>query len=531
MTPVRRGFSRRRDVTEIGTRGALRVAWSGAFIVVVSQLSTLIPVAPLALLAGCHEPVGGAGDASARAPVTVASQVPAPLADVRIGLPEAELKAMFPPLEDISSCAPKLVGGDAPIPAQVPGSEKKPRARCARAIDIGGMTDGELKDEDEWMKKVTDFAAKTGRDASDYRAGTRYTYAQVRGSIRAGTVSEEALLEADRGKSATAYAAVMNVMGALYNGSDSFAGSYDTRRTLCALIADSCDDLDPERVRTYVAGGYTLGQVDADAHSRVVYGRCRGPFLQGEKQLQMKLVRRTGALAAIGLAHAARADHLLSPDDPVTFSIYSSRSKLDQHVARFGVMIANALSDTERYWRGAVTLLPSDEVKSDWKSAVVWLRDGKIARVVVNVAADDKLGDLPKALADVYGMPGTIQTTVTTWSLREATTATLDIGAATSLVIDTSTAAPALATVLATSAAPSGTAATPGGGAAAAEMTTCCTALEDALGNANAAQRNGYATLLLGCRMNSPAPAAGRKSQLRNNANALNLPPLPLACQ
>ena len=176
----------------------------------------------------------------------------------------------------------------------------------------------------------------------------------------------------------------------LFTGAWDFATASTSRRELSALISDTCDDLDPDRVHTYIAGGYTLGQIDADAHSRVVYGKCRGPFLQGERKLQAKLVSRAGGLSGIGLARAARPDHQLNPDDAATFSIYSARSKLDPAVARFGVMVANALPAVESYWQGAVALLPGDGVASAWTSAIVWMRDGRVARVLVNIADDDK---------------------------------------------------------------------------------------------------------------------------------------------
>ena len=383
---------------------------------------------------GCHHPAEST-DSGASVAAPPVPELPAPFAAVRIGMTDVELKTMFPPLEDITNCAPRLVGGDAAIPTQIPGAEKNPRSRCARTIDIAGMTSGELSAEADWMKKVDDVAVRSGRDASDYRAGGRDVFAQIRGSIRAATVPEAALVTADRGTHATAFAAVDSVETDLVNGAIAFAEEHTTRRTLSALISDGCDDLDADRVSKYVSGGYTLATIDADAHSRVVYGKCRGPFLQGEKKLQTKLLRRAGGLAGVGLARASRTDHQLNPDDPATFAIYSSRSKLDQPVAKFGVMIANALPQTEAYWHGAVVLLPGEGAKTDWRSAVVWIRDGKVARILVNITADDKLGDLPKTLADIYGAPGTTQGTVTTWSLA-GNTARLDIGGAVSLVLE-----------------------------------------------------------------------------------------------
>jgi hypothetical protein len=84
---------------------------------------------------------------------------------------------------------------------------------------------------------------------------------------------------------------------------------------------------------------------------------------------------------------------------------------------------------------------------------------------------------------------------------------------------DTSAAASALAVVVASLPAP------------APDMAACCASLEQAALSASDTQRNAYTTLLMSCRMNSPAPAVGRKTQLRQNATALNLPPLPAACQ
>jgi hypothetical protein len=273
-------------------------------------------------------------------------------------------------------------------------------------------------------------------DPVDVQEGVLATYAQVRGSIRAGAVSEAALLEADRGRNGTAYAAVTSDVDQLFKGGLTFARGHSSRRELCALIADSCDDVDADRVRTYMQGGYSLGQIDADAHSRVVYGKCRTAFLQHEKTVATRLVRRAGALGGIGLARAARPDRQLDPNNPSSFGTYASRSSLEPGVAKFGVLVANALPAAEEYWKGAVSLVPAEGTKTDWLSAVAWLRDGRVIRILLNVSDDTKLGDLPGALASVYGGPGITKGTVTTWSLPGALSAKLDIGAATSLVVE-----------------------------------------------------------------------------------------------
>jgi hypothetical protein len=346
---------------------------------------------------------------------------------------QAELEAAYIPVEDISKCEPQLIGTVVPLPAQVPGADKNARARCVRSIDIGGTT---VKDAGRIVATSTEVSSD---DPSDVQDGELLAFAQVRGAIRAGAVSEAALLEADRGRSPTAFAAVSNVTDALLRGGLTFARAHTSRRELCALIADSCDDMDPERVRKYTQGEYSLGQIDADAHSRVVNGRCRAQFLQHEKLLARSLVRRTGGLSGIGLARASRGDHELKADAPSTFSVYSSRSALDTALAKFGVLVANAIPSTEQYWRGAVALVsPSSDAgaRGPWFGGVVWLRDGRVVRALVNLLQDDKLGDLPQLLVETYGSPGATRGAVTTWSLPGGIVATLNIGAAVSLAVE-----------------------------------------------------------------------------------------------
>ncbi|WP_437778986.1 hypothetical protein [Sorangium sp. So ce1097] len=91
---------------------------------------------------------------------------------------------------------------------------------------------------------------------------------------------------------------------------------------------------------------------------------------------------------------------------------------------------------------------PAEGASSNWGNAVVWLREDRVIRVVVNLSADDKLGGLPGVLAGIYGAPGSTQGTVTTWTLPSGITAKLDIGAAVALTLidrpEPKTEAPAL---------------------------------------------------------------------------------------
>jgi hypothetical protein len=348
---------------------------------------------------------------------------------------ESQLKAAFPPVEDVSKCTPRLVGGDAQLPPQIPGAEKKPRSQCARTYQIAGITTEDDADMDKWMEKAQDWCGRHGVDCGDYRAGYAYTFAQTRGAVRAGLLAEDALVAAAHEKSTTAHGAVGTVASALYNGCSEFSGAYTSRRQLAALVAESCDDLDPSRVRTYVEGGYSLSQIAADANTRVQYGSCRTQFLQGQKALAAKLIRRSGAFGGIGLARATRPDHKLDPDDASSFLVYSSRSKLAQSAARIGVILANAMPQVEAFWDGAIAVLPSSDAASDWRSAVVWIRDGRVSKILANAKSFDKLGDLPKTLSATYGTAGSGQGTVTKWTLTDGTPVTLDIGAAGYLLV------------------------------------------------------------------------------------------------
>lgn len=399
----------------------------------ILALRTLATVLALTVgVTACSKPSGGtepvdASPIAKQAPAT--PQLPAPFAAVRLGMSRAELEKLFAPEEPIASCEPRLVGAERDIPMQVPGAEKEPHSRCARHLEIGGLT---LDEVSSLFKKVE----KLGGDSASAQEGLLMAYAQVRGTVRAGAVSEAALIEADSGHSTTTYATVGRAAEDLFGGSVTFVRARKARREVCAVINDSCDDVATDRVRTYVSGGYSLAQIDADAHSRVANGKCRGPYLQNEKKLVMRLAATTGALSGVGLARASRADHQVSAEDAASFAVFSSRSGLDSKMAKLGVLIANAIPDAEAYWKGTVTLDPPKEAKGTWLGAVVWLRDDRVVRAVLNVADDKKLGTLPKTLAEVYGSPGTTRGTITTWSLPNGVTAKLDIGASTGLLVE-----------------------------------------------------------------------------------------------
>lgn len=383
------------------------------------------------MMAACSKPATAVADAAPAVEAKPVVELPPPFSGVKLGMSQAELDALFPPTEEISSCEPQLVGGDLPDPVLVPGADKKARSACARSSDIGGPTIRDLQ------RIMAGSKALDANAAAQIEDGWLYALAQVRGSLRAGAVSEAALLQADHGRSDTAVGALTNVAEALFRGGLTFARGRKARREVCAVIADSCDDVDATRLRKYISGALSLTQIDADAHSRVVNGKCRGPYLQHEKALARAFAYRAGALGGIGLARASRPDRQLKADDASTFAVYSSRSELDAAPAKFGVLVANALPDAEKYWSGTVALFPADPSSGDWPRAVVWLRDGHVTRALVNVVVEtEKLGDVPTKLGTFYGSAGTTKGTVTTWPLTDGTTVTLDIGAVASFIVE-----------------------------------------------------------------------------------------------
>jgi hypothetical protein len=219
-------------------------------------------------------------------------ELPAPFQAVRLGMTEADIAALFPPTEDLHKCRSGLVGGFDPMPTTVPGAENKPSSHCARA-EIGGST----------IKELANMIVRTqdgpSAEQATVLAGMALTLAQVRASVRAGVVDEASILAADKGESATAYEAAFNDAMGLYDGAVKFIKPRHTRREISAVIADDCSDLDPTRIEKYVAGEYSLAQIDADAHTRVANGKCINAYVQHETHLQRMFVARTGALGAI----------------------------------------------------------------------------------------------------------------------------------------------------------------------------------------------------------------------------------------
>lgn len=354
-------------------------------------------------------------------------ELPGPYASVHIGTTQAELEAMFPSQEPLDACAFRMAGGDRPLPSSLPGALARPHARCVRAEDVAGLTDEERSRLEQFASAEKGPAAVG--EATDLAL---YVAAQVKAASRAGALPDDELLEAARGRAPNAHAAALVVASDLVDGARKFTAPTQQRRPICAVVEKHCQELDPERARDYVLGSYSLGQLDADARSRGASGKCRGIYVQNEARFKRRFGQLTGAFAGLGLARSSQADRKVSIDAPASYAIYSLRSGLSASVAKVGVRMAVELEAVERYWTGAVALRAVDPT---WGPAIVWLREGVVERVLVNVTSESKLGELPSLLEALYGTPGKAAGARVEWSLPSGERPRLDLGASTALFL------------------------------------------------------------------------------------------------
>jgi len=159
----------------------------------------------IAFVAGvaCHGNTTDSDAGDAVATMTPPPELPAPFANIHIGMTEAELTAAYPPDEDIKACKAGLVGGFKPTPPMVPGAEKKPHSRCVGTLDVAGPT----------VKEAASFVAHLGdapkSELTTIIDGMALTLAQVRGAVRAGALTEANIVAADESSSSTAHEAAV----------------------------------------------------------------------------------------------------------------------------------------------------------------------------------------------------------------------------------------------------------------------------------------------------------------------------------
>lgn len=340
-------------------------------------------------------------------------------------MPLEEVWKQFPHAEEVSSCHPRLVGGDPPAPIVPPDAAQRTHAQCARSIELAGINKKEWAMFETVAKQIDD---ETVLPALIYMA------AQIRGSLRAGVVSEKQILMAQRARDLAVQDVLALLVGEYMDGGRVFVRPKNARRPLGAMIREDCVDYDADRIRTYVTEGYSLDRLDAEARTRLAYGKCRVSYVQHETQMKRLFLGRAGIWAGIGLARATRPDRKLSPDNPSSYQVYTIRNGLDAGAARLGVLLVNELSRTEAFWSGAIAL--KGRTDGPFGGAVIWGKNGKVDRVLVNLSEWDQLDALPKDFDRLLGVAGKTEGNRVRWQLSGDRTVTLDLGIAQGLWLE-----------------------------------------------------------------------------------------------
>lgn len=394
-------------------------AWQFSVLVGGLGLTSVIAVAAVIALVSVRTNESAAPTSSVvTAPPPRPRHLPGQFSAVRVGMPLEELVAAFPARGDVTSCRTQLVGGEPPR-QRIPGEDEKgAHARCPDLMAVAGLS----RDEEELLAAAA--VEIDGANDDDELRGLVLSVAQVRSAVRSGVITEEQILAAASDRAGSARAAALHVAGQLYDGSVRFSAPRNARRPIGATLVAGCSDVDRDRTRSYFAGGYTLGQIDGEARTRI--GPCLGTFTQREEELKTRFRSRLGGLAAIGLARASRPDRRLDPDDPASFTVFETRGRLGRPAAELGVRIANAIPDLERRLDGVVQLVPDDA--SVFRSALVWVEGGVVTRAEVTLASvEDVLGAVETAEKDLG--PGRKDGAAISWTPEGGAMTRLDRGA------------------------------------------------------------------------------------------------------
>ncbi|MEQ9317552.1 MAG: hypothetical protein RIF41_00275 [Polyangiaceae bacterium] len=379
-------------------------------------------------VSACKGDTQGGPEAAASATATAEAKpartcLPAPFASVYLGMPRAELLKAYPPEGKVDACQLRLLGPKSYTPEVKP----KPHARCATVDDVAGLSVDEVS-------HVIDVGEAVDAERADLVSdGMLLTVAQIRGALRAKKLPIEAVTAASEpGKSEAQ--SVLFTAAVLLDGSSKFASAQSSRRPIGASFKEDCEGVDPDAARAYARGELTLGQIDTEARRRVAYGKCRGPYVRNEQTYRRQFVALTGGLAAMGLARAAAKDGKLSPEEPATYQTYTTRSGLEAPVAKLGVLAANALDGTEKYFSDAVVITGGSEAKGDFSSALVWFDGGAVSRVLLNLPLPD-IDVLKTELTKTYGEPTSSEGSVVTWKTTTGDDVRLNVGAAQALIV------------------------------------------------------------------------------------------------
>lgn len=422
-------------------RGAARKPVVAASLGPCAALAGVLAVASCLLFACDEEGEGereraAAGEQAAAPPEP--SPLPPPYGHLSLGMTRAELAEIYPPEEDTSDCRVRLVGEasseSAPVPGEDDEGDEGPHARCVDESAIQGATDDQL------MRQIRVGVTLSGTGRRDLQVADLFNglvrgIAQVRGAARAGVISDQEIYEANGETGVPAYEGAFRVGSALALGTLTFTEGRRQLRFLAATITDDCDRLDPDRVAAFLRGEYGRSEIRRRS-DRAAY-RCGRRMRRAQDRLGGELLALTGGLGGVGLSRGLRGEGGVDPDDPRSFRELRRRADLTTATAALAVQIANHLDEVEAYWSGAVQL-SRGESKDDplWGSAVAWLEDDRVTRILVNVRDHDRVGELRDLVAEHRGEPGTTEGPVTTWPIDDDTQLRLDVGAPLALVLE-----------------------------------------------------------------------------------------------
>lgn len=365
-------------------------------------------------------------------------QLPAPFQNVRIGASRVDVLAAYPGVSDAETCAEVLLGrapSDDRPPSDAPAPEG-PHSRCINDLEVAGTTTADIA---RFLRAATLFGGERGTEEGVVLAGLVRTQAQVRGAIRAGVISELDAWRANGDRDIPARQAVFRLSLRLASGALAFTeGLPQLRFTVAMLPDDGCEVLDAHRLRAFVEGRTSLSQIrsTSDRAAR----RCGRALIADSGALAGQFLVLSGGLGPVGLPYAQHGQEAMTEPETSKLSELRRRTSWDDEMARLAIRLGREVPRVEQYWSGGVVLYgpaqPKGAPEPAWGNAIVWFRDGRVSRIVLNIGDEEQLESLRGQLASLYSAPGTVAENVTTWRLPGGASAKLDTGGALALSLE-----------------------------------------------------------------------------------------------
>ena len=347
--------------------------------------------------------------------------LPAPYAQVHIGMTREALEELFPPGEPTGDCRFPTVGLRPDLPPHVQGAH----SRCVTAEGVAGISDAERERATEHAREVSGDSEDELRVA-DVEAASLLSLAHVRGAARAGTLSERMMLDAFRQSGATLHESAFGMAVALSQGTIDMLKSRRRSRYVAALMAEDCEDVDATRIDTLVRGELDLRRAGSDGARR-----CRRLLSRRQARFAGRAARVGGGLVSIGVLRSSGAT--LDASNPRSLRTLIRETDLTEERAAFAVHVAEQRDAVESYFRHAVMLVPESEA-AIWGSAVVWFEEDRVSRLMLNVHDDDAIESLQGFLVPAFGRPAEDEPAYVTWN-GDGFNVRLDRGAGLALIL------------------------------------------------------------------------------------------------